>query len=24
MFSAYLVKARNSRFNTRNSILDWT
>jgi len=24
MFPAYSVKARNSSFNTRNSILDWT
>jgi len=24
MFSAYSVKARNSSFNTGNSILDWT
>jgi len=24
MFPAYSVKARNSSFDTRNSILDWT
>jgi len=24
MFPAYSMKARNSSFNTRNSILDWT